>query len=248
VHHSTFCVNSVAHYIGEQTFDDERTPRDSIITAWLTFGEGYHNFHHEFPNDYRNGLKWYDYDPTKWLIGMFAALGLTYNLREFDDNAIRMGVVHMAEKRTDQLKNKLRLPPALHTLPKMSYVEYREKCKLDKEPLVLIDGVIHNIGSFIEDHPGGPAYIKSACGTDGSDKFNGSTGIYRHSNAARNVLAQFRVAVLDGESVEPTTAEAEIAEAQDDKATVADDKQEKLSGTEKFAAAVASKTQKVAAK
>jgi fatty-acid desaturase len=40
VHHSTFCVNSIAHAIGEQGFDDQRTPRDSLITALLTFGEG----------------------------------------------------------------------------------------------------------------------------------------------------------------------------------------------------------------
>jgi len=68
VHHSTFAINSLAHYLGEQPFDDARTPRDNILTAFLTFGEGYHNFHHEFPNDYRNGIMWYHYDPTKWLI------------------------------------------------------------------------------------------------------------------------------------------------------------------------------------
>jgi stearoyl-CoA desaturase (delta-9 desaturase) len=56
VHHSTFCVNSVAHYIGEQNFDDHRSPRDSWVTALLTLGEGYHNFHHEFPNGNAIGL------------------------------------------------------------------------------------------------------------------------------------------------------------------------------------------------
>lgn len=50
VHHTTFCVNSVAHFFGDHTFDDERTPKDHFITALMTLGEGYHNFHHEFPN------------------------------------------------------------------------------------------------------------------------------------------------------------------------------------------------------
>jgi stearoyl-CoA desaturase (delta-9 desaturase) len=50
---ATFCVNSLAHWIGEQPFDDRRSPRDHVLTALVTMGEGYHNFHHEFPSDYR---------------------------------------------------------------------------------------------------------------------------------------------------------------------------------------------------
>lgn len=56
---STFCVNSLAHWLGSQPYDDNHSPRDHLITALVTFGEGYHNFHHEFPSDYRNGIKWY---------------------------------------------------------------------------------------------------------------------------------------------------------------------------------------------
>lgn len=68
VHHSTFFVNSLAHYAGEATYTDGHTARNSFITALLTLGEGYHNFHHEFPNDYRNGIEWYQFDPTKVFI------------------------------------------------------------------------------------------------------------------------------------------------------------------------------------
>jgi stearoyl-CoA desaturase (delta-9 desaturase) len=53
VQQATFCVNSLAHWLGEQPFDDRRTPRDHFVTALVTLGEGYHNFHHEFPSDYR---------------------------------------------------------------------------------------------------------------------------------------------------------------------------------------------------
>lgn len=53
VQQATFCVNSLAHWIGEQPFDDRRSPRDHLFTALVTMGEGYHNFHHEFPSDYR---------------------------------------------------------------------------------------------------------------------------------------------------------------------------------------------------
>jgi fatty-acid desaturase len=40
VHHSTFCVNSLAHWLGESPFDDKHTPRDHFITALVTIGEG----------------------------------------------------------------------------------------------------------------------------------------------------------------------------------------------------------------
>ncbi|KAL8930206.1 MAG: hypothetical protein Q9208_000823 [Pyrenodesmia sp. 3 TL-2023] len=50
VQQATFCVNSLAHWLGDQPFDDRNSPRDHIITALVTLGEGYHNFHHEFPS------------------------------------------------------------------------------------------------------------------------------------------------------------------------------------------------------
>lgn len=98
VHQGTFCVNSLAHWIGEQPFDDIRTPRDHVLTAFATFGEGYHNFHHEFPSDYRNALKWYQYDPTKVLIYICSVFGLAYNLQRFPQNAIEQGLVQQNKR------------------------------------------------------------------------------------------------------------------------------------------------------
>jgi stearoyl-CoA desaturase (delta-9 desaturase) len=49
--------------------------------ALFTFGEGYHNYHHEFQHDYRNGVKPWAWDPTKWLIWSFSKVGLTSGLR-----------------------------------------------------------------------------------------------------------------------------------------------------------------------
>ena len=56
IQQATFCVNSLAHWLGDQPFDDRNSPRDHVITALVTLGEGYHNFHHEFPSDYRNAI------------------------------------------------------------------------------------------------------------------------------------------------------------------------------------------------
>lgn len=80
-HHTTFFINSLAHIWGKQPFTDKNTARDNGILAFFTFGEGYHNYHHIFENDYRNGIYWWQYDPTKWIILLCAWLGLADKLR-----------------------------------------------------------------------------------------------------------------------------------------------------------------------
>lgn len=81
-HHTTFFINSLAHLWGSQPYTNKNTARDNALLAFLTFGEGYHNYHHIFENDYRNGIHWWQYDPTKWLIKSLSWLGLTAKLRE----------------------------------------------------------------------------------------------------------------------------------------------------------------------
>jgi stearoyl-CoA desaturase (delta-9 desaturase) len=80
-HHFTFFINSLAHMWGSQPYTDENTARDNPVVALLTYGEGYHNFHHMFAHDYRNGLRWWQWDPSKWFISSMRVLGLTRNLK-----------------------------------------------------------------------------------------------------------------------------------------------------------------------
>jgi len=195
VHHTTFCVNSVAHFFGSHTFDDARTPKDHFITALLTLGEGYHNFHHEFPNDYRNGIRTFDYDPTKWLIGSLNAVGLAFNLKTFPLNEINKGKINMKQKKLDIEKSKLTWPVDIKTLPKYSWNDIRSINQQGTQQLIVVDGFVHNVSGFIDSHPGGKGIMRACIGTDASRQFNGS--VYRHSNAARNLLSNFRVAVLN---------------------------------------------------
>ena len=81
IHHSTFSINSVCHMFGKATYDIYASAKDHWLVAFLTNGEGYHNFHHRFPSDYRNGVRWYQWDPSKWVIFIFSTLGLAKNLR-----------------------------------------------------------------------------------------------------------------------------------------------------------------------
>lgn len=88
VQHLTFCINSLAHYVGNRPYSIDNTARDSWWLAFLTYGEGYHNYHHRFGADYRNGIRWYHFDPTKWFILGLKRLGLAWRLTEFREEHI----------------------------------------------------------------------------------------------------------------------------------------------------------------
>jgi len=101
-HHVTFFINSIAHKWGSQPYTDENTARDNAFFAFLTPGEGYHNYHHIFQTDYRNGIRWFHWDPTKWFIKGCSYVGLTSNLRTVPDFKIRRAMVKMQFKRAQE--------------------------------------------------------------------------------------------------------------------------------------------------
>ncbi|MDZ4789489.1 MAG: fatty acid desaturase [Blastochloris sp.] len=88
VQHSTFCINSACHTLGTQPYSNRCSAKDSWVMALFTFGEGYHNFHHEFQHDYRNGVKPWQFDPTKWMIWTLNKVGLTSGLRQVPNDKI----------------------------------------------------------------------------------------------------------------------------------------------------------------
>ena len=88
--HFTYLINSAAHIWGNRSYDPNQTARDNWFIALFTFGEGYHNYHHTFAWDYRNGIAWYHYDPTKWLIKTCSWLGLARDLRSCSSYRIEM--------------------------------------------------------------------------------------------------------------------------------------------------------------
>ncbi len=101
VHHVTFFINSLAHFWGSQPYTDQNSARDNGILAFFTFGEGYHNYHHIFEYDYRNGIRWWQYDPTKWLIRGLSFVGLTKNLRRVPEERIEKARAAMQLQRAN---------------------------------------------------------------------------------------------------------------------------------------------------
>lgn len=109
-HHVTFFINSLCHLWGKQPYTNTNTARDNFFLALVTYGEGYHNFHHYFQTDYRNGVRWWQFDPTKWLINSLSWVGLASNLRRVPDFKIQEALVHMQFEQANAQLRQQHLP------------------------------------------------------------------------------------------------------------------------------------------
>jgi len=105
--HMTFCINSVAHTFGKPTYSERCTARDNWVTAFLTMGEGYHNFHHKFPADYRNGIRFYHFDPTKWIIQTLSYFRITRDLKRVAHHRIIYYRIDMDRNRLGLTKDNI---------------------------------------------------------------------------------------------------------------------------------------------
>ena len=101
-HHLTFLINSLAHMWGTRPYTDENSARDNPVLAFLTHGEGYHNFHHIFAHDYRNGVRWWQWDPTKWLVASMQFLGLAKRLKRTPAFQIQRALLAMQFQRAQE--------------------------------------------------------------------------------------------------------------------------------------------------
>lgn len=107
VQHCTFFINSLCHTIGSRPYNSGNSARDSAIMAFFTCGEGYHNYHHAFQHDYRNGVKPWQFDPTKWMIWTLSKVGLTSNLRRVADEKILLAEMREAKRLLEQKRDKV---------------------------------------------------------------------------------------------------------------------------------------------
>ena len=82
--HTTWFVNSLAHYAGKRPYETADDSTNNWFVAWLTFGEGWHNNHHAFPTSARHGLKWYQFDMNWITIRIFEKLGWAKQIKLFN--------------------------------------------------------------------------------------------------------------------------------------------------------------------
>lgn len=74
--HSTWFINSASHLRGYRSFSVDDGSRNLWWAAILTYGEGWHNNHHAFPNVAKAGWRWWEVDVTWWAIKILQVLGL----------------------------------------------------------------------------------------------------------------------------------------------------------------------------
>ena len=130
-HHFTFLINSFAHAFGRQPYTDENSARDNGWLAFLTYGEGYHNFHHQFAHDYRNGIHWWQWDPSKWNICSLSWIGVTRRLKRTPDVAIQRARLAMQFRRVQA-----RLEHRGASLPHMDIEQIRVMISREYEQFV----------------------------------------------------------------------------------------------------------------
>jgi len=201
----TLFANSLAHGIGEKHFDDRNTPRDFFFTGIVTWGEGYHNYHHQFPMDYRVGTKWYHFDPNKWFVFTCYCMGLVTHISRAPENEVEKAKLTMELKKLRDVQERIKWPKDAEDLPVVDWetckwhsliavserlteqISVKEQCKT--RPLVIIAGFIHDVSSWIDEHPGGREMLSGSVGRDVTTSFFG--GVYNHSNAAHNVSFEF---------------------------------------------------------
>ncbi|HJD63429.1 MAG TPA: fatty acid desaturase [Rickettsia endosymbiont of Sericostoma sp.] len=124
--HATFCVNSLCHFVGSKKYY-KGTAGDIWWMALFLLGENWHNFHHAFPSDYRNGAKWYHFDVHKWIIYVMSKLGLAWNLEVTPEVRIQAKVNETSKYLIEGRKQQLSLlQDKINQLGERIYVKLNE--------------------------------------------------------------------------------------------------------------------------
>ncbi|HEX9784658.1 MAG TPA: fatty acid desaturase [Opitutaceae bacterium] len=89
--HGTSCINSRAHLMGERRYKTTDDSRNSLILAFVTLGEGWHNNHHRYMSATRNGFYWWEIDPTCYGLKLLACTGLIWGFKALPQSVLDEG-------------------------------------------------------------------------------------------------------------------------------------------------------------
>lgn len=209
--HCTFCINSLAHYLGDQPYSEDVTARGNYILAILTGGEASHNFHHAFPQDYRNGPNPLDWDPTKLLIWFFHKFtNQVPCVRQTDEADILKARAQVLQTNADRIRPKKEVQAEALPIWRRDQVQSEVQRlietrmstgSLSRPLVVIIDGYAVDACSYAKDHPGGVTLLRNFAVVnkdwqDASTAFNGGYNI--HGSAAKLKMKGLRIAKIEG--------------------------------------------------
>lgn len=89
LYHITFCVNSMAHKFGKQSYQTKDNSRNNWFLAILTFGEGWHNNHHHYPASARQGFYFWQIDITYYVLLLFKKLGIIWDVKVVPEQVLK---------------------------------------------------------------------------------------------------------------------------------------------------------------
>ena len=81
LYHATFCINSLAHVCGKKRYVTGDDSRNNWVLAAVTMGEGWHNNHHAYQSSVRQGFRWWEFDPTYYVLKVLSWIGLVWDLK-----------------------------------------------------------------------------------------------------------------------------------------------------------------------
>ncbi|MCB9903916.1 MAG: acyl-CoA desaturase [Planctomycetes bacterium] len=91
LYHLTFSINSLAHRVGSRRFETPDQSRNNWLLALFTLGEGWHNNHHRYQASVRQGFRWWEFDPSYYVLRTAALVGLVWDLRPVPERILREG-------------------------------------------------------------------------------------------------------------------------------------------------------------
>ena len=121
VYHGTFCINSLAHVHGKKRYVTGDDSRNNWLLAIFTMGEGWHNNHHAFQSSVRQGFRWWEIDPTYYLLKALSWTGVVWGLRMPPEKVVRnehglgAGVINRAAEQLASHFNSARIAGAIST-------------------------------------------------------------------------------------------------------------------------------------
>jgi stearoyl-CoA desaturase (delta-9 desaturase) len=89
LYHATFCINSLAHVHRSTRYVTGDDSRNNWLLAFFTMGEGWHNNHHAYQSSVRQGFRWWEIDPTYYLLKVLAWLGIVSDLKTPPEAVLR---------------------------------------------------------------------------------------------------------------------------------------------------------------
>ncbi|XP_014218542.1 acyl-CoA Delta(11) desaturase-like [Copidosoma floridanum] len=103
---ATWSVNSFAHFFGNKPYNKVIAPAENTFVSYIAFGEGWHNYHHTFPSDYRAAeLGGGRVNKTTKIIDLFAKIGWAYDLNVPSDSLVKAIIANRGDGTHESLRN-----------------------------------------------------------------------------------------------------------------------------------------------